>query len=121
MEINSYKDLIAWQKSMKLVGLIYEMTGDYPKTEMFGLVSQIRRAAISIPSNIAEGWARRGLGEYVQFLYISYASAAEVETQLIIGKELGFGKSEKYKEIEDLSLEVQKILFGLIKKLKSKI
>lgn len=119
-KIQSYKDLIVWQKSMGLSVLVYKLTDNFPKPEMFGLVSQIRRAVVSIPSNIAEGWARKGLGEYLQFLYISYASAAEVETQLILGKELGFGKLEKYGEIEDLLLEVQKMLFVLIKKLKGR-
>ena len=118
--IRSYKDLIAWQKSMELSVLVYKLTDSFPKSEMFSLVNQIRRAVVSIPSNIAEGWARKGLGEYIQFLSIAYGSASEVETQLILSKKLGFGEYQKYKNIKEVLVEVQKLLYVLIKRLKSK-
>lgn len=94
IKIQSYKDLIAWQKSMELSVLVYKLTDNFPKSEMFSLVNQIRRATVSIPSNIAEGWARKGLGEYIQFLSIAYGSASELETQLILSKKLRFGEKE---------------------------
>jgi four helix bundle protein len=88
--IRSYKDFIVWQKSILLVKEIYLITSDFPKSELFGLVSQMRRAVISIPSNIAEGFGRRTHKDQDQFYLISYASALELETQLIISFELGF-------------------------------
>ncbi len=118
--VRSYKDLIAWQKSMELSILVYKLTDSFPKSEMFSLVNQIRRAVVSIPSNIAEGWARKGLGEYIQFLSIAYGSASELETQLILSKKLGFGEGREYKKIEGILVEVQKLLFVLIRKLRSK-
>ena len=119
-KIQSYKDLIAWQKSMELSVLVYKLTDDFPKSEMFSLANQIRRAVVSIPSNIAEGWARKGLGEYIQFLYIAYGSASELETQLILSKKLGFGETQKYRKIEEILVEVQKLLYVLIRRLKSR-
>src|SRR5437870_2161550 len=86
--IQSYKDLIVWQKSMELVKEVYRITGKLPNHELYGLSNQLRRAAVSIPSNIAEGQQRRGTKEFTQFLRISYGSAAEVETQLLIAKDL---------------------------------
>lgn len=88
----SYRQLIVWQKSIELVELIYKLTQGFPKAELFGLVSQIRRAAISIPSNIAEGYGRRSDKEYLQFYSFSYGSALELETQLFIAQKLGFGE-----------------------------
>lgn len=82
MTINSYKDLIVWQKSFELCLLIYRITKEFPKEELYGIVSQMRRAALSIPSNIAEGFSRHRKLEYIQFLHISFGSAAELETQL---------------------------------------
>lgn len=120
-KIQSYKELIGWQKAMELSVLIYKLTDNFPKSEMFSLVNQIRRASVSIPSNIAEGWARKGLGEYIQFLYIAYGSASEVETQLILSKKLNFGNNIEYERIESILTEVQKLLYVLIKKLKNKI
>ncbi|MEK7168504.1 MAG: four helix bundle protein [Patescibacteria group bacterium] len=120
VKINSYKDLIVWQKSMELSVLVYKLTDKFPKSEVFSLSNQIRRAVVSIPSNIAEGWARKGLGEYIQFLKISLGSASELETQLILSKNLSFGNASEYSPIELILLEIQKMLFGLVKKLKNK-
>lgn len=121
IKIQSYKELIAWQKAIEVSVLIYKLTDNFPKSEMFSLVNQLRRASVSIPSNIAEGWARKGLGEYIQFLYIAYGSASEVETQLILSKQLKFGNIVEYEKIESILTEVQKLLYVLIKKLKNKI
>jgi len=116
MKINSYKDLIVWQKSILLVKEVYKLCHELPKSEQFILVSQIKRAAISIPSNIAEGYRRKTKQEFLQFLNIANGSAAELETQLIIAKEL-------YSEVNTtvvlaLLAEIQKMLCALILKLK---
>src|SRR6185312_6293694 len=86
----NFKDLIAWQKAMQVASLVYKLTGAFPSEEKFGLVSQIRRAAVSIPSNIAEGQARHTTGEFVQFISHAEGSVAELETQLLLSISLGF-------------------------------
>ena len=88
--IHSYKELTVWQKSIELVVEVYELTDKFPKVEMYGLISQMRRSAVSIPSNIAEGCARQNNKETIQFLYVSLGSIAELETQLLIAKELNY-------------------------------
>ncbi len=95
MEDGNYKNLIVWQKSILLVKQIYQLTQKFPSDEKFGLVSQMRRAVVSIPSNIAEGQARRTTGDYVRFVSISEGSLAELETQLIIAIELNFCTKEE--------------------------
>lgn len=110
--MQSHKDLDVWKKSMELVTNIYRLTRDFPHEEQFGLSSQIRRSAISIPSNIAEGAARNSAKEYMQFLYVSLGSVAEIETQILIAKELGLMKSEN-SLLEDVSA-IRKMLTGLI-------
>lgn len=115
--LESYKDLKVWQRSIELVKEIYKITESFPKSEVYGLTSQMRRSAVSIPSNIAEGYKRRGLGEYIQFLGIADASTAELETQLIISKDLY--TSVDFSKSESLLLEIQKMLIVLIKKLDS--
>jgi four helix bundle protein len=112
----NYKDLIIWQKSFKLSILIYKLTNKFPKNEQFGLVSQIRRCAISIPSNIAEGFSRYSKKYFLQFLRISMGSASELETQLLLSKEIKYTEDSDLIEINSLLLEVQKILSTLIKK-----
>lgn len=118
MYLESYKQLVVWQKSIELVKEVYKLTDNFPKSELYGLVSQMRRCAVSVPSNIAEGYKRRNLGEYIQFLSVADASAAELETQIIIAKELysklDFGRAESLLE------EVQKMLITMIKKLNAK-
>ena len=118
MYIRSFKDLIVWQKSMKLVKAVYSATKNLPKEETYGITSQMRRAAVSIPSNIAEGYKRRGLGEYIHFLTISDASAAELETQTLLVKELF--PSIDFSSIEALLEEVQKMLITIVQKLENK-
>ncbi len=86
--LKSYKELIVWQKSIELVKLVFILTDKFPRSEPYGIIAQMRRAAVSIPSNIAEGYGRKSIGSYVQFYLIAYGSALELETQLIIAKEL---------------------------------
>ena len=120
MSIESYKDLIVWQKSIELVILTYRLTDKFPKSELYGITSQIRRAVVSIPSNIAEGYKRRHLGEYIQFLRISDASSAELETQFIISQKLGYCSGADFGKVMSLLTEVGKMLCSLIGKLKVK-
>lgn len=119
MHIDSYKELIVWQKSIVLAKEIYRITEKFPKTETFGLTSQMRRASVSIPSNIAEGYKRSGLGDYLHFLAIADGSAAELETQIILAKDLL--PQIDFTHAESLLNEVQKMLFVMIKKLKQKV
>jgi four helix bundle protein len=118
MYVESYKQLEVWKRSIELVKEIYKVTEDFPKSEMYGLVSQMRRAAVSIPSNIAEGYKRKNLGEYIQFLSIADASAAELETQIIISKDLY--SNINFSKTESLLEEVQKMLVVIIRKLNAK-
>lgn len=108
--MQSYKDLIVWQKSIELVALVYKITGQFPKSELFGLVSQMRRAAVSIPSNIAEGYARKHRAEYLQFVRIAYGSGAELETQLILTKKLGFVHDKDLANVVSLLDEIMRML-----------
>lgn len=96
--IKSFRDLTIWNNSIVLVKTIYEVTSAFPKTELYGLTSQIRRAAVSVPSNIAEGHTRKHRAEFRQFLFIALGSLAELETQIIIASELGY-IDEEPKEI----------------------
>lgn len=114
----NFKELLVWQKSIDLVTEIYRTTDAFPKEETFGLKSQIRRASVSIPSNIAEGNSRRSKPDYLQFLKISRGSCAEVETQLIISKNLHFLSEENYLKLNDDIIEISKMLNGLINSLK---
>ncbi len=113
----SHKDLLVWQKAIDFVVEIYRVTAELPKDELYGISQQMRRAAVSIPSNIAEGQHRKNLKEFLQFLRISYGSGAELETQLIIAEKLypkiNFTKSK------DMLNEIQKMLTGLIQKLET--
>jgi len=117
-KIYSYKDLIVWQKSVELAIAIYKLTEKFPKTEIYGLMSQMRRAVISIPSNIAEGRKRGSIKDFRQFLIIAYSSSAELETQLEIVKKLPFGKSLDYSKVDSLLLEVMKMLNKILSKFK---
>ncbi len=108
--IIAYRDLIVWQKSMDLVIEIYKLTENFPKTEQYGIISQMRRAAVSIPSNIAEGRRRGSKKEFKQFLVIAYGSGAELETQIEITKRLNYANIEKYRNIDLLLLEVMRML-----------
>lgn len=113
--VRTHKDLNVWKKSVDFVTNIYGVTDKFPKAEMFGLTSQIRRAAISIPSNIAEGATRKHKKEFRQFLYIALSSAAEVDTQLIIANNLGFLDKDKKETLQFELTSISKMLQGLIK------
>ncbi|OIN88979.1 hypothetical protein AUJ40_02725 [Candidatus Berkelbacteria bacterium CG1_02_42_45] len=115
--INSYKDLIVWQKAMELVVLIYSLSETFPKSELYCLTPQIRRCAISIPSNIAEGCRRRTRKDYRQFLVIAFGSGSELETQIEIAKRLSYSKVRDYVEIDALLDEVMRMLNKLISRI----
>ena len=118
MAVQSYKDLIVWQKSVQLVTIVYKLTNQLPKSEMFGLTSQMRRCSISIPSNIAEGSRRGSRKDYRHFLLNSYGSGAELETQLEIAKQLPFGRNIDYYQADELLDEVMRMLNSMIKNLR---
>ena len=119
--LTSYKELIVWQKSFLLSKKIYQMTTTFPKSEIYGLVSQMRRSGVSIPSNIAERYARGHRQEYIQFLRTAFASGAELETQLLLAKELKFLTGKGFVELNNLLTEVMKMLNKLIKTLERPI
>jgi four helix bundle protein len=116
--IKSYKDLFIWQKSMLLVMNIYEITRDFPNSEIYGLTSQLRRSAISIPSNIAEGYGRKSTNDYKRFLQIAVGSLYELQTQIEIAFNLKYLGEQKHQEIIDLSIEIDKMLYSIIQKIK---
>ncbi|WP_238253419.1 four helix bundle protein [Capnocytophaga cynodegmi] len=117
-QISSYKELVVWKKSIVLVKKVYTLLRSFPEEEKFGLTSQIRRSAISIPSNIAEGFGRGSSKSFLQFLYVSRGSLYELETQLYIAKDLNFISDNQ--EIENLISEIGKMLNSMIQKLKLK-
>ena len=114
---HSHKDLIVWQKSMDLVVAVYKLTDAFPKSELYGITSQMRRSSVSVPSNIAEGRKRGGAKEYRQFLIIAISSAVELETQIELSKRLGFAKIDECKTVDSLLNEVLKMLTQMIKTL----
>ena len=116
--MRNHKDLIVWQKSMALVRRLYEVTRAFPQEELFGLTSQMRRAAVSIPSNIAEGYGRIYDKERINFLSIALGSASELETQLMISVDLGFINDTDNVELSSLNNEVILMLSSLIKGLR---
>lgn len=117
MEIKTFRDLIAWQKAMDLAKQIYRLTTSMPDSERFGLTSQMRRAAVSIPSNIAEGYARQSLTDYLRFLRIARGSLAELETQLILSEQLALLQAPT--SLAELQRETDRVLQGLIRSLES--
>ena len=117
--MKSHKDLNVWKGSVDMVTEIYQITKIFPKEEAFGLTNQIRRSAVSIPSNISEGAARNQTKEFIRFLHISLGSLAELETQLLISKNLGYLKSESYLTINGKLNEIRAQLAGLIRSLKN--
>lgn len=109
-KIHSYKDLIVWQKGVRLATAVYTLVEQFPKEELYEISSQMKRAAVSIPSNIAEGRRFGSNKEFAHFLSIAYGSGAELETQLEIVKSLPFGKKLRYTEVDSLLLEIMKML-----------
>jgi four helix bundle protein len=112
-KINTYRDLLVWQKGMALAKQVYRMTEEFPDREKFGLIAQMRRAAVSVPSNIAEGQARQGRKEFVQFLSHAEGSLAELETQLALALDLGYCAHSGVKETVVLIAELQRMLTSL--------
>lgn len=116
-KVRGHRDLEVWKESMNFVIMIYKITEDFPESEKYGLSQQLRRASVSVPSNIAEGAGRCHSKEFIQFLYFSMGSLSEIETQLIIGNRLGF-----FSSIEDhlgILIKIRKMTVGLIKSLKT--
>ena len=119
-EIRSYRDLIAWQKAMALAKRVYGATKLFPKEEMYGLVQQIRKAAVSVPSNIAEGYGRGSRMDYVRFLHMARGSLYEVETQTLISRDLSYLTDKQADSLLEDTDECSRLLGGLIKSLKTK-
>ena len=117
MQVKTFRDLIAWQKAMALVKQVYRLTEGLPHTERFGLTAQMRRAAVSIPSNIAEGHGRESRTDYLRFLRIARGSLMELQTQLILVEELNLIQIPS--EVNDLHMETDRVLQGLIRSLKT--
>ncbi|MEK7170127.1 MAG: four helix bundle protein [Patescibacteria group bacterium] len=116
----SYRDLIVWRKSVDLSVLVYELTEHFPRDERYALTSQVRRAVVSIPSNIAEGRSRSTKKDFCNFLHIALGSAAELETQIEIAKRISKTEVLSYKVVESLLTEVMKMLHSLISKLEAR-
>jgi four helix bundle protein len=117
--MHNFKNIIAWQKAMSLVKDVYLLMEKFPKQEVYGLASQVNRSAISIPSNIAEGSGRNSNKDFMRFLDISISSSFELETQILLAKELGFITDEKMNAVLEKLTEVQKLIFGFQKTLNS--
>ncbi|MBF0275361.1 MAG: four helix bundle protein [Nitrospinae bacterium] len=112
--LTTHEDLKVWQDSIELAKEIYTVTNQFPESEKFGLISQMRRAVVSIPSNIAEGAARNSKKEFIQFLYIALGSIAELETQIILAYEFGYLNSKS----NEILIRIKRMVIGLIKSLK---
>ena len=114
-KIHSFTGLVAWQKWHKFVTHIYKITKKFPKDELFGLISQIRRAAVSITSNVAEGFSRKSPKEKAQFYYMALGSLTEIQNQLLISKDLGYINQKEFQEFANNTVELSKLIHGLIK------
>jgi four helix bundle protein len=118
--LKNYKELKVWEKSYQLCLEVYRITQEFPKIEIYGLISQMRRAALSIPSNIAEGYGRKTILEYLRFLYIAYGSVCELETQIMLSGDLGYLNENRLSKLQKEVGEVERMLQALIKSLKNK-
>jgi four helix bundle protein len=121
MTVTSYHDLIVWQKAMDFVVDTYRLTGQFPRTELYGLMAQLQRAVVSIPSNIAEGAGRGHTREYIHHLCISRGSLYEAETQIILARRLGYASEEDIKPLLGMIAEIGKMLNGLVASLERKL
>lgn len=119
--MSHFRKILVWQKSIILVTKIYKATSAFPKEEMFGLTSQIRRSSVSVPSNIAEGSGRETTKDFLRFLYISLGSIFEMQTQLEIAKNITYIKEEEFNNLYEDSREIERMLASLIRKLKDTI
>jgi four helix bundle protein len=113
MPLKSYSDLIAWQKAMDLVQTVYKSVEAFPKEEIYGLTSQLKRAAVSVPSNIAEGQGRKSTREFIYHLSVAYGSLMEVETQILIAARLGYLSQPEAEQITERTSEVGRLINGL--------
>ena len=118
--LQSYKELVVWQKAMDLATLVYRLTESFPKREIYGLAAQLRRCGVSVPSNIAEGYGRSSRREYIQFLSIAQGSLKELETQAILARNLNYASAGQADLILSRAEVVGKLLGGLIRSLKAK-
>lgn len=116
--MKTYRDLIVWQESMHFVTKVYQISKTFPKEEIYGLTSQMRRSAVSIPSNIAEGYGRKSTDDYLRFLQIAISSLYEIQTQLEISLNLKYLSTNKYEKVFELSREIERMLSSLIRKIK---
>lgn len=119
--MKTHKELKIWMESMQLVTEIYKITINFPKEEIYGLTSQIRRAAVSIPSNIAEGAGRKNIKEFRQFLYIALGSLSELETQLLISKNIGYLNNNTYEELSAKNMQIIAMMTSFINHLNRKL
>lgn len=117
-KIKSFTDLITWQEGHKIVLLIYGITDNFPQKEIYALTNQMRRAAVSITSNIAEGFSRYSKKEKIQFYYTALGSLTELQSQLIVTRDVNYINEQKFNEILGLSINVSKLINGLIKSLR---
>jgi four helix bundle protein len=117
---NSHRELIVWQRAIELSVGLYRLTEAFPREEIYGLTSQIRRAVVAVASNIAEGWGRGSRPDYRNFLCIARGSVLEVQTQLVIARELGFGDPEQIGHAENLVEEVSKMLWAMVERMTRK-
>lgn len=113
----SFRELVVWQRSIQLATAVYRMTQGFPREELYGLTSQMRRCAVSVPSNIAEGQGRNSTGEFRQFLGVARGSNFELQTQLEIARRLGFGNGKLIDEADELSHEVGKMIYAILGKI----
>jgi four helix bundle protein len=120
MKVKKYSELIAWQKAMDLVESVYKATASFPREEIYGLTSQVRRAAVSVPSNIAEGQGRKSTMEFLHHLSIAYGSLTETETQLLIAGRLAYLEQKKVDHLIEQTNEVGRLLNGLSNSLSEK-
>jgi four helix bundle protein len=118
--MQSFTELKVWQKGIDFVTQVYKVTEKFPRVETYGLISQIRRAAISIPTNISEGHSRRNLKEYIQFLYISKGSVSELKTLPTISLNLDYLSKRDWKNLDSILVEIDKMLMGLVSRLRNK-
>ncbi|MEN6366053.1 MAG: four helix bundle protein [Thermoguttaceae bacterium] len=121
MSLQHYRELIVWQKAISFVESVYRATNDFPKTEIYCLTNQIRRAAVSIPSNIAEGQGRSTTRDFLHFLSMSQGSLMEIETQITIAERLGYLKKEQETTLLESAAEIGRLLNGLCKSLNKKL
>jgi four helix bundle protein len=118
---HSFRDLVVWERAMQLTVAIYRLMQDFPREEIYGLTSQIRRSAVSLPSNIAEGHGRLNKGEYRQFLGVARASNYELQTQIEIARAVGMGNPKLLNDAEGLSHEVGKMLYAILDTTKEQV